>query len=139
MKRIPDARLKEGDVVPEIAQAFEASGARIFRNNSGVAKFGKHWVRYGIREKGKKGGGSDNIGYLPVRITQEMVGHYVAVFIAAESKRPVGGTYDDDQILFIDNVKAAGGIAGFVRGWEQAKDLIDAFYRRFSNVIKQSP
>jgi len=130
-KPIPDARLKEGDVAPEIAHAFATTGARLFRNNCGVAKYGKSWVRYGIREKGKKGGGSDHIGYLPIRVTQEMVGHYLAVFVAAESKRPVGGKYDEDQVLFVDNIRAAGGIAGFVRSWEEARALVADFYARF--------
>lgn len=137
LKSLPNAKLKENDVAPEIAQAFAASGAHMFRNNIGVAKYfpkggGKpFWVRYGVGGKG----GSDHIGYLPVRVTQEMVGHYLAVFVAAEAKRPVGGVYDNKQIEFIDNAVAAGAIAGFVRSWEGARQLITDFHTRFRKTV----
>ncbi len=127
MKSIPDARLKEADVAPQIAQAFLASGAQLWRNNQGVAKFGPRWVRYGVCNPG----GADHIGFLPVRVTQDMVGHVIAVFCAPESKRPVGGKREEDQIKFRDTVIAAGGIAGFVKSWEEARDMIMNFYARF--------
>lgn len=125
--------LSEAEVSPQIAQAFQASGCQLFRNNIGCAKFGAHLVQYGVGGKG----GSDHIGYLPVRITPAMVGHLVAVFVAPESKRPVGGKYNEKQVLFRDNVRAAGGIAGFVHGWEEARALVMDFYKRFDPPKKK--
>ena len=130
-KPLPDARLKEGDVAPQIRQGLQSTGAHVFRNNVGAAKLKGFWVRFGVGGKG----GSDHIGYLPVKVTQEMVGHYVAVFMAVESKRPVGGTISDDQMAFMTSVRAAGGIAGVVRGWQEARDLVDRFFRRFTKPI----
>ena len=126
MIRIP-ANPSEAQVSPQVVQALEASGAILFRNNIGCAKFGQHWVRYGVGGKG----GSDHIGYLPVRVTPEMVGHYVAVFVAPEVKRPKGGVYAKEQVLFRDGVRAAGGIAGFCHGWEQGRALVTDWFKRF--------
>jgi hypothetical protein len=117
----------ESDVSPQIVQAVQATGCQLWRNNSGVAKFGPRWVRYGV---GK--GGSDHIGYLPVRVTEAMVGQIIAVFVAVESKRPKGAEYTQDQIDFIANVKAAGGIAGFAHSWEQGRAIFSNWFARFA-------
>lgn len=128
MIRIP-ANPSEAEVSPQVAQALQAYGVRLFRNNIGCAKFGRHWVRYGVGGKG----GADHIGYLPVRVTPEMVGHYVAVFVAPEVKRPKGGVYSKEQIIFRDGVKAAGGIAGFTHSWEEGRALVSNWFKRFVN------
>jgi len=117
----------ESETSPQVVQALEASGCRLFRNNIGCAKFGQFWVHYGVGGKG----GADHIGYLPVRITQEMVGHYVAVFVAPEVKRPKGARYTTEQVIFRDNVLAAGGIAGFCHSWEQGRSLVMDWFARF--------
>lgn len=96
--------------------------ARLFRNNTGMAWQGK--VR-----KNRDGsitisdprplhaglvvGGSDLIGWMPVRITQEMVGDTVAVFTAVEVKAKTSAT--DEQLAFIAAVRKAGGRAGIAR------------------------
>lgn len=130
---MPNNSPLEADVSPQIVQALEASGCRLFRNNIGCTKFGQRWVQYGVGGKG----GSDQIGYLPVRITQNMVGHVIAVFVGAESKRPVGAKYEQKQIDFITNIKAAGGIAGFVRSWEGARALVSDWFAQFSPPKKK--
>lgn len=96
--------------------------ARLFRNNTGMAWQGK--VR-----KNRDGsitisdprplhaglvvGGSDLIGWTPVRITQEMVGDTVAVFTAVEVK--AGTKASKEQLAFIAAVQKAGGRAGIAR------------------------
>jgi hypothetical protein len=119
--------LSEADVSPQIVQAVQATGCQIWRNNAGVCKFGPRRVRYGV---GK--GGSDHLGYLPVRVTESMVGHILAVFVAVESKRPKGAEYQQDQIDFIANVRNAGGIAGFAHSWEQGRAIFSDWFARFS-------
>lgn len=133
MKRTaPNKQLSEAEVTPEVLQALTASGARMFRNNVGVAKMGQFWVAYGVGGKG----GSDFIGYLPVRITEEMVGHYVAVFCAPEVKRPKNAQIGDKQVIWRDNILAAGGIAGFVHSWEEGRSLVSNWFNRFKPTEK---
>jgi hypothetical protein len=52
-----------------------------------------------------------------------MVGCRVAIFTAFEVKSAKGRVRPEQQ-AFIDNVKAAGGIAGVVRSVEEAKSLL---------------
>lgn len=72
-------------------------------------------------------GASDLIGWHSVVITQEMVGKRVAVFTALETKAEKKGVKRKLQIRFINMVRAAGGIAGFVKGTPEAKELIAAW------------
>lgn len=117
----------ESETSPQVVQALEASGCRVFRNNRGVAKFGTAWVRYGV---GPNGAG-DFIGFLPVRITQSMVGHYVAVFVSAETKRPIGASYQSKQFEWRDTVLAAGGVAGIAHRWEDGRSIVTSWFERF--------
>lgn len=96
--------------------------ARLFRVNTGMA-----WQ--GDMRKNRDGsitlknprplhagmvkGGSDYIGWMPVRITQDMVGDTLAVFTAVETK--AGTKPTKEQLAFIAAVKAAGGFAGVAR------------------------
>lgn len=125
-------RPKESDVTPEVLYALKAAGCILHRNNIGVCRYGPTFVRYGVGGKG----GSDFIGYLPVRVTEAMVGHLVAVFVAPEVKRPKTGRYHQEQVVFRDNVRVAGGISGFCHSWEQGRALIIDFYDRFKPVKK---
>ena len=115
--------MKESEISSQVEQALQASGVITHRNNVGCAKFKGVYVRYGVGGNG----GSDWIGYLPVRITAAMVGRRLAVFCAVECKRDKGGKITPEQKHFIDNVKAAGGIAGFARSWQDARALIMNF------------
>lgn len=110
-------------------------GARLFRQNTGMA-----WV--GKVEKGYPGkrvvlaagdvvirnarpfhagvvGMSDLGGWMPQEVTGDMVGSTVAVYSQVEVKD--GGRPTTEQIAWIDAVKAAGGRAGVARNDE---DLI---------------
>lgn len=124
---------RESDVSPQIIQAVEATGCQIWRNNRGACKYGSRWVKYGVGD-----GGSDHIGYLPVRITQNMVGEIIAVFVAIESKRPIGADYQKNQIDFIANIQAAGGIAGFAHKWETGRAIVTNWFARFVKKPKKT-
>lgn len=94
-------------------------GGRLFRNNVGVAWTGRvsklkdgsilietpRAIRYGLCV-----GSSDLIGWMPVVITQEMVGLQVAMFTACEAK--IGGLkLTTEQKDFLYSVDAHGGNA----------------------------
>lgn len=98
---------------------------RIFRNNSGAAWIGASKkftqpqtvnVKSGdvlvqqarFFEAGLCPGSSDLIGLQSVKITPEMVGTEVAVFVAIEVKLP-SGRVQQNQINFLEMVKKLGG------------------------------
>lgn len=98
---------------------------RIFRNNSGSAWIGKSKmfnqpttvnVKAGdvlvqqarFFEAGLCPGSSDLIGLKAVKITPEMIGTELAVFVAIEVKLP-NGKVQDNQINFLEMVKKLGG------------------------------
>lgn len=111
---------REGALLRKIMLAVSKAGARIWRNNQGYATYPNGAVvKYGIANPG----GSDLIGFVPLKITPEMVGRTVAVFCAAEVKVP-GGYVTPEQFAFINAVNCAGGIAGVVRSEEEALRLL---------------
>lgn len=115
--------MRETDLMREILLALSRAGARVFRNNVGVAKYQAdngqmHRVRYGLAP-----GSSDVIGLVPVTITPDMVGQQVAVFAAVEVKTATG-RLDPDQRAFLDMVRAKGGIAGVARSVDEALALV---------------
>ena len=69
-------------------------------------------------------GASDLIGWTVVTVTQEMVGKRLAVLTAVETKASGGGHKRDAQKVFIENVKRAGGLAGFASSPDQALEII---------------
>jgi hypothetical protein len=75
-------------------------------------------------EFGLTDGASDLIGCRRVTITPAMVGCTLAVFIAAEVKRP-GVKVPDHQQHFLDFVRGFGGIAGVVRSDADALALVN--------------
>ena len=103
----------------------------IFRNNQGVAKFpagaGKfRYVAYGVgprNSKTKRNGGSDGIGWTSITITPEMIGQKVAVFTAIETKT-LEGEATDEQINFCEQVRQAGGYAGFASTKMEARAIV---------------
>jgi hypothetical protein len=113
-----------------------AIGARLFRNNTGQAWIGRSeriskacTVRVFpgdvvIREArplhaGLVKGGSDLIGWTPVRIDENDIGRTIAVFTALELKTGrLQAT--PEQANFIEKIGEAGGIAGIVRSPDDA-------------------
>ncbi len=101
----------------------------LWRNNSGLAvynKNGKTWsVRYGVGGDG----GSDLIGVCKMKITEDMVGETIGVFVGCEVKTE-NGVKKKHQKHFIEFLKNAGCIALFATS---SKDLIkelDSFKNR---------
>lgn len=93
---------------------------RAWRNNCGILPDRRGIpVHFGVGGSG----GSDLIGLQRTLITPEMVGRAIAVFVAAEVKRP-GVAVPEHQQRFIDFVSRFGGIAGVVRSPEDALRLV---------------
>lgn len=101
-------------------------GYRIFRNNCGVGWMGTpctrcqtilRRVRFGVANPG----GSDLVGWRPIKVTPEMVGSTLAMFCAWEIKLPTGRV-TEEQDAFLDAVTVAGGDARVVRFEEQISD-----------------
>jgi hypothetical protein len=104
--------VSEAAIQQQVRLALSRAGVVAFRNNIGAymdAKTGRP-VKYGVCNPG----GSDLIGWTPVRITPDMVGRTVAVFTAVEVKTPTGRP-TPQQLNFIDQVIRAGGYAGIAR------------------------
>lgn len=94
-------------------------GARLFRNNTGMIRDADGRThRFGLTV-----GGSDLIGYVPVRVTASMVGLNVAVFVAIEVKAGKTAT-TPEQLAFIQAVWRAGGLAGVARNIEEAEAIL---------------
>ncbi len=117
--------MSEKHIQTEIMLAVSQSGATVFRNNCGVAVYpdGSR-VKYGVCNPG----GSDLIGWRTVKVTPDMVGKPVALFLALEVKAKHNRTATDDQKRFIENVRRAGGLAGIVRSAEEAIALLNPLF-----------
>lgn len=99
--------MRETDLLREFMLLGSEAGARLFRNNVGVAyrKDGVP-VKFGLCK-----GSSDLIGWVPVTIRPGHVGARLAVFVALEVKHPTRGAATAEQLNFLNQVAAAGGIA----------------------------
>lgn len=112
-------------------------GARLFRQNSGMAWVGKAqrgpgMVRLApgdvvIRNARPFHAGftgmSDLGGWVPVEITAAMVGTTVAVYAQVEVKASARPT--KEQIAWIDAVNRAGGRAGIARSEKDLAEILD--------------
>jgi hypothetical protein len=93
-------------------------GFRLFRNQVGQYQLADgRWITSGLCV-----GSSDLIGYLPVTITEAMVGRTVAVFCAVEAKGPSGRVRPLQQ-AFLDVVTRAGAIGVVARDADLAPAL----------------
>ena len=103
-----------------------AGVSTLFRNNCGAFKKPNGAViRYGIANPG----GSDLIGWTPVLITPDMVGHTMPVFTAIEVKCPPftkpKSKHEKRQDHFINVILRAGGLAGFATTPDEAKAILN--------------
>jgi len=117
----------ERDITNPLLKAASKLGARLFRVNTGMG-----WVGRIVRQTadaitlahprplhaGLCKGGSDIIGWTPVKITPEMVGRTVAVFTALEIKTARVPT-TPEQARFVATVREAGGYAAVVRSVDE--------------------
>ena len=112
---------KERDVLDDVRAALNALPlVSLYRNNRGEVMLPSGGrLRYGV---GPNGAG-DLIGWTTVRVTPDMVGSYIAVFVNIEVKAPkLNAT--PEQSAFIDRVIAAGGIAGVARSASEAEAIL---------------
>ena len=112
--------MTETELMRIIQDKLSALGARLFRNNIGTAisPIGSV-ITYGLANPG----GSDLIGWTPVKITPDMVGQTLAIFTAVEVKSE-HGRLTKHQRLFIEAVQQAGGIAACARSVEEAERVV---------------
>jgi hypothetical protein len=69
-------------------------------------------------------GSSDLIGWRSIKITPDMVGKHVAVFVAIETKSP-RGRLTPEQRAFIETAKRMGALAGVARSVEEATTILE--------------
>ena len=147
--------MKESSVQKLIWQAIGGNGKTIlFRLNtgmgwlSGLGPKGVHNLKdgsihieaprpiplgFGLANGKPVVGACDLPGWTRVTITPEMVGHTVAVFTSIETKRTKNGKPSDDQLNWLKQVKAAGGIAGIANSVESAQAIFIEWFGRFKN------
>lgn len=120
--------MSEKTIQSQIMLAASQAGATVFRNNVGNGVLGQvakqdggqfHIVNGRRVQFGLCPGSSDLIGWRRVRITPDMVGGHVAVFLALEVKTATGKP-TPEQVNFISAVRKAGGLAGVVRSVDEA-------------------
>lgn len=126
--------MRESSVLQRILLAVSHGATRLFRMNVGQAWIGESarqpngdvLVRDARPFKAGVAGMSDLCGWTVIEVTPGMVGRRVAVYTAIEAKAP-GGRARPEQVTFIDQVRAAGGIAGIARSGEDAERLIEDY------------
>jgi hypothetical protein len=96
-----------------LAVAEQCRHARLFRNHCGQLKDPKtgQWVRFGLGP-----GSPDLVGWRVI--------NGVAQFVGLEVKVP-GGRLRDDQVVWLDAIEQAGGLASAVTSVEQACAILD--------------
>ena len=104
--------------------AYKLLGSRddcvMFRNNVGMAKMGKRFIKYGLSP-----GSSDLIGWKEKVVTQDMVGKKIAIFTAIEVKsKRKGSELKSIQCNFLTKVFKSGGYGGIARSTKDALRII---------------
>ena len=109
--------------------------ARLFRNN-----LGKAWVARGkpVRtdggvflphgqqyQFGLPPGSPDLVGIKMIRVSPDMVGRTVGLFLGIEVKVP-GGRVQTDQRRFLEMIKRFGGVSGVAWSIEEAMKVFSA-------------
>jgi hypothetical protein len=120
---------KHETVVSLAQMVLSKLGARVFKNQMGSGFVGRveseypssaglvveissaARVKFGVCNPG----GSDLIGWRPLKITSGMVGQTVAQFLAVECKTPAYNRASEEQKRFMAAVVTAGGIALIAR------------------------
>lgn len=104
----------EADIMRQIQIAVCESGARLFRNNVGLARQQDgRIIRFGMGV-----GSADLVGFTPKIIN----GNKIAVFTAIEVKHK--GKPTKQQLSFLSMVRDFGGIAGVAHSIEEALIII---------------
>lgn len=131
MLQLPDAATAAGPAKSEAwaqsAVRLEAGqkGVRLWRNNVGaLLDRNGRLVRYGLAndsaEMNERIKSADLIGWRPVVIRPEHVGHTLGQFVSREIKEPgwqfSGNDHENAQLAWANAVNAAGGDARFATG-----------------------
>ena len=120
-------RNRETNIQNKCRKAASQCGATLFRNTVGAAKMANgSYIVYGLGT-----GTSDLIGFVPVTVTQQMVGKKIAVFAAIEVKTP-NKKPNEAQERFIKFINGEGGIAGYVTSDVELLQLISNAVRALS-------
>lgn len=128
--------MSEADLMRRLQKLASSLGARLFRQNSGMAWIGKAergpgTVRLGPGDVVVRNarpfhagftGMSDLGGWVPVEISASMVGSTIAVYSQVEVK--LNGRPTREQIAWIDAVNRAGGRAGVARSEDDLKKIL---------------
>ncbi len=101
----------ESAVQREVRLALSSIGCVVWRNNVGLDS--TRGVRYGLQV-----GSGDLIGIAPG-----------GRFLSVECKRRTGGRVSDQQRLWLELVRARGGIAIVARSGDEAVTLVEAALR----------
>lgn len=125
----------EKRIEQEIILKASELGAVLFKNNVGyyvtvasfsevktavlsknLAKATQAVKKADMKKVGLQTGSSDLIGIAPVKITQEMVGKTVGLFLSIEVKKDKQGGYkaSKEQEIWINNVNKMGGIGAVI-------------------------
>lgn len=126
--------MKETPVQQRVRLAAAANGDPLWRNNVG-SLVNEHGVpvRYGLcnesKEMNKIIKSSDLIGPTTVLVTPDMVGRYIAIFTAIETKKTDWFFDPNDlhavaQKAFHDIVIKRGGLAGFATSVEDYRKIV---------------
>jgi hypothetical protein len=102
--------MAESAIMREIMKTLNSfcSAIEVFRNNTGMFKR----IRFGLWNDSIKNGTGDLIGWKTIKITPEMVGRNVAVFLSVECKdKGEKITAGSNQDTWRKHVIMAGGIA----------------------------
>lgn len=130
----------EATILNRVMLAISNVGARCFRNHVGLGWQGQIHRFTRVRDvtvrpgdvlvrnatalkAGLCNGSSDLIGWRTVKVTADMVGREVAVFMAVETKSE-SGRLTEEQGNFLNQVKLAGGIAMESRNAEETALIV---------------
>ena len=125
--------MRESKLLKSVITGFSQFGARLFRNNVGLAWTGDvtrispteiliknaRPIKFGLCV-----GSSDCIGFTPLVISEKHLGKTIAVFSAIETKSKNGRT-SREQVNFVNYVKSQGGYAAVVRSLQEAAEAVD--------------
>jgi hypothetical protein len=101
IKSRPVFKVLESDVMKDVDQVLSAYHIFHWRNNTGVTRIGRRFIRFGYP------GSSDWLGICPD-----------GRFLAVERKRPRSGQLTAKQRDFLDCISRAGGVAVVVTSVE---------------------
>lgn len=112
-------RKSEAEATEEVRAFLDRRGAYYWRNQRGRYKARGIWIAYGGKE-----GSADLLGLWPGG-----AGVPRGTFWSIEMKRPGGAFENDDQIRWLLDVRAMGGVATVAEGVEDVvANLADPLY-----------